>query len=32
VVEQDVLLDPADPGRPALDQRANREYLRARGL
>jgi inosose dehydratase len=32
VVEQDVLPDPADPGRPALDQRANREYLRARGL
>ena len=33
VVEQDVLPDPAgSSGQPALDQRANREYLRARGL
>lgn len=32
VVEQDVLPDPGDPGRPALEQRRNREYLRAHGL
>ena len=32
VVEQDILPDPANPGEPALDQRRNREYLRARGL
>lgn len=33
VVEQDVLPDPAgSSGQPATDQRANREYLRARGL
>jgi inosose dehydratase len=33
VVEQDVLPDPArEAGRPALDQRANREFLRARGF
>lgn len=32
VVEQDILPDPADPGKPVSDQRLNREYLRARGL
>jgi len=32
VVEQDVLPDPADPGKPALDQRRNREYLHAHGF
>lgn len=32
VVEQDILPDPAEPGRPAIDQRRNREYLRALGL
>ncbi|MGI8713052.1 MAG: TIM barrel protein [Solirubrobacteraceae bacterium] len=32
VVEQDVLPDPSDPGRPAADQRRNRAYLRARGV
>jgi inosose dehydratase len=32
VVEQDVLPDPDDPGRPAIEQRRNREYLRAHGL
>ena len=33
VVEQDVLPDPGRmSGRPALDQRANREFLRARGF
>jgi inosose dehydratase len=33
VVEQDVLPDPDRmSGRPALDQRANREFLRARGF
>jgi inosose dehydratase len=32
VVEQDILPDPARPGRPAIDQRRNREYLRAHGL
>ncbi|MGA2012130.1 MAG: TIM barrel protein [Solirubrobacteraceae bacterium] len=32
VVEQDILPDPAHPDQPALDQRRNREYLRARGL
>jgi inosose dehydratase len=32
VVEQDVLPDPEHPHRPALDQRRNREYLRARGV
>jgi inosose dehydratase len=32
VVEQDVLPDPDDPRRPALEQERNREYLRRRGL
>ena len=33
VVEQDVLPDPAgSSGQPAIDQRANREYLVARGF
>jgi inosose dehydratase len=32
VVEQDILPDPANPRQPAIDQRQNREYLRARGL
>jgi inosose dehydratase len=33
VVEQDVLPDPGrESGQPALDQRANREFLRARGF
>jgi inosose dehydratase len=32
VVEQDVLPDPREPDRPALEQRRNREYLRAYGL
>jgi inosose dehydratase len=32
VVEQDVLPDPANPQQPALDQRRNRDYLRAHGL
>ncbi|MFL5859405.1 MAG: TIM barrel protein [Solirubrobacteraceae bacterium] len=32
VVEQDFLPDPADPGKPVIDQRRNREYLEARGL
>jgi inosose dehydratase len=32
VVEQDVLPDPDDPEQPAIDQRRNREYLRAHGL
>jgi inosose dehydratase len=32
VVEQDVLPDPADPERPAAEQRRNREYLSAHGL
>jgi inosose dehydratase len=32
VVEQDILPDPAEPGQPAIDQRRNREYLRAHGL
>jgi inosose dehydratase len=32
VVEQDVLPDPSNPWQPALDQRRNREYLRAHGL
>ncbi len=33
VVEQDVLPDPDHPlGKPAADQRANREYLRVRGF
>jgi inosose dehydratase len=32
VVEQDILPDPADPGKPVSDQRLNREYLRERGL
>jgi inosose dehydratase len=33
VVEQDVLPDPdRESGRPALDQRANREFLRSRGF
>jgi inosose dehydratase len=32
VVEQDVLPDPAQPMRPAVEQRRNREYLRAHGL
>jgi inosose dehydratase len=32
VVEQDVLPDAAQPTQPALDQRRNRDYLRAHGL
>jgi inosose dehydratase len=32
VVEQDILPDPADPGKPVIDQQLNREYLRERGL
>jgi inosose dehydratase len=33
VVEQDIFPDPAEPpGRPATDQAANREWLRARGI
>jgi inosose dehydratase len=32
VVEQDVLPDPDHPDQPAVDQRRNREYLRAHGL
>lgn len=32
VVEQDVLPDPDDPQRPALEQQRNREYLRQRGF
>jgi inosose dehydratase len=32
VVEQDVLPDPSNPRQPALDQRRNREFLRAHGL
>ena len=32
VVEQDILPDPENPGEPAIDQRRNREYLRAHGL
>ena len=32
VVEQDVLPDPENPGKPAEDQRRNREYLLAHGL
>lgn len=32
VVEQDVLPDPDDPSRPAIEQRRNREYLHAHGL
>ena len=32
VVEQDILPDAADPGKPVIDQRRNREYLEARGL
>lgn len=32
VVEQDVLPDPSNPDQPALEQRRNREYLRAHGL
>lgn len=32
VVEQDVLPDPAEPTRAAVEQRRNREYLRAHGL
>ena len=32
VVEQDILPDPDDPQRPAVEQRRNREYLRSRGL
>jgi len=32
VVEQDILPDPANPGKPVIDQRRNREYLQARGL
>ena len=32
VVEQDVLPDPAHPEQPAIDQRRNRDYLRARGM
>jgi inosose dehydratase len=32
VVEQDILPDPKDPDGPFVDQRRNRDYLRARGL
>ncbi|HLH65366.1 MAG TPA: TIM barrel protein [Solirubrobacteraceae bacterium] len=32
VVEQDVLPDPGQPNQPMLDQRRNRQYLRAHGL
>jgi inosose dehydratase len=32
VVEQDILPDPKAPDQPMIDQRHNREYLRARGL
>jgi inosose dehydratase len=32
VVEQDVLPDPDHPDQPAIEQRLNREYLRAHGL
>ncbi len=33
IVEQDIVPDPAEPpGRPAADQAANREWLRARGI
>jgi inosose dehydratase len=32
VVEQDILPDATDPGKPVIDQRLNREYLQARGL
>ncbi len=32
VVEQDILPDPDNPERPAIDQRHNREYLRERGF
>jgi inosose dehydratase len=32
VVEQDVLPDPANSKQPAVDQRSNREYLRAHGF
>ncbi len=32
VVEQDILPDPADPGKPVTDQQLNREYLKERGL
>jgi inosose dehydratase len=32
VVEQDILPDATDPGKPVIDQRSNREYLKARGL
>jgi inosose dehydratase len=32
VVEQDILPDASDPGKPVADQRLNREYLRERGL
>ena len=33
IVEQDIFPDPAEPpGRPAADQAANREWLRARGI
>jgi inosose dehydratase len=32
VVEQDILPDPGDPGKPVTDQQLNREYLRERGL
>jgi inosose dehydratase len=31
VVEQDVLPDPSDPGRPAIEQQRNRDYLRRHG-
>ncbi len=32
VVEQDILPDPEHPDQPVLDQRRNREYLRAHGF
>ncbi|MBV8940731.1 MAG: TIM barrel protein [Solirubrobacterales bacterium] len=32
VVEQDVLPDPSNPEQPAIEQRRNREYLRAHGV
>jgi inosose dehydratase len=32
VVEQDILPDPENPQQPAIEQRRNREYLRAHGL
>ena len=32
VVEQDILPDASDPGKPVTDQQLNRDYLRERGL